>query len=171
MSFRNTKREKLHMERMECEASRSNNIAFEQLEHFEEHHLKMRELKKKEIENEVFTLTLKGDEARDYNEWKELRGKHKELVQSALLVQAVATLIDKAIESWIERNPMTRDMYTPQMVEDYVRGAYYEASYHLFPLIGRNVFTTEPRTKEETTELINKILGKEQHHESNRNQN
>ena len=165
MSFWNTSREKLHMERMEDNAALANRIEIDRTDKLEAHHARMQHLREQEIENEAFTLTLKGDEARDYNEWKCLRDKHRELVQAALVVQAMAKLIDDALESWISPDCHIYERYKRQHVEEYVHVMYREANRLLAPSIGKNPITTRLITKEKTTNLVNQILGKEQDNE------
>lgn len=162
MSFWTTRREELHMERMEDNAALANRIEIDRTDKLEAHHARMQELREQEIENEVFTLTLKGDEARDYNKWKCLRDKHRELVQAALAVEAVAKLIDDAIEIWNSRGIHNCYFYEPKRVEEYVHHIYREVNEQLEPLIGKKPITTRLTTKEETTNLVNQILGKEQ---------
>jgi hypothetical protein len=160
MSFWTTRREELHMERMEDNAALANRIEIDRTDKLEAHHARMQYLREQEIKNEAFTLTLKGDEARDYNEWKCLRDKHRELVQAALMVQAMGKLIDDALESWIQLDVRCETWYKRQYVEEYIHVMYSEANRLLSPLIGKNPITTRLTTKEKTTNLVNQILGK-----------
>ena len=166
MSFWNTSREKRHMERMEDAANRATqaeiartNAMEEHYEAVQQHNAEMLECRKEEIKNQIYTLTLKGDEARDYNEWKCLREKHKEVVIAAACIQTVAHHIDQAIESWMERKPTHFSGYEPAHVMEFVKYTVREINDKLYPLLGKGILDTNCFEREQTENLINKLLG------------
>lgn len=166
MSFKTTRRERLHMERMEYAADRSARAdialaqaAEERNEAMRQHNAEMLEYRKEEIKNQVYTLTLKGDEARDYNNWKCLRDKHRELVIAAGCIQFVAHHIDQAIESWIQRKPISHSGYEPVELMQFVKHHMREVNNRLYPHIGKAILESDCFKREDTENLINKLLG------------
>lgn len=160
MSLFTTTREDAHMTRMEKASQKAN--AIEQLKEEElcRHHLQMEQFRKEELKNQVFTLTLKGDEARDYNDWKGLRHKHKELVKSALVVLATAEFIDKLVTEGPVFDMMTGECVNIHNVKGFTEDVIKDVSRRLFPLLGKNVFTGVPSTQEDMREFVSDIVTK-----------
>lgn len=166
MSFWNTRREKRHMERIEDAAERATQAdialsyaAEERNKAMRQHNAEMLACRKEEIKNQGYTLTLTGDEARDYNEWKCLRDKHKELAITAACIQTIAHHIDQAIESWIERKPTSLSGYEPVALMEFVKYKMREINDKLEPHIGRAILDTNCWKREQTENLISKLLG------------
>ena len=154
------------MERLELEAERSARAdlalaqaAEDRNEAMRQHNAEMLACRKEEIKNQVYTLTLKGDEARDYNNWKCLRDKHRELVIAAGCIQLVAHHIDQAIESWIQREPGTISGYKPVDLMQFVKHHMREVNNRLYPHIGKAILESDCFKREDTENLINKLLG------------
>lgn len=165
MSLFNTRREKLHMERMEDAANLAARVECDRTnameEHYEavqQHNAEMLKCRKEEINNQVYTLTLKGDEARDYNEWKCLRDKHKEILLVAGILQTIAHHVDQAIESWMERKPTHISGYTPAHLMEFVKYNVREINYKLHPILGKGVLDTNCFEREKTENIITKLL-------------
>lgn len=165
MSFFNTRRETLHMERMEnaaelaarAESARATSTE-EHYEAVKQHNEEMLQCRKEEIKNQVYTLTLKGDEARDYNEWKCLRDKHKEILLVAGILQTIAHHVDQAIESWMERKPTHWSGYEPAHLMEFVKYNVREINNKLHPILGKGVLDTNCFEREKTENIITKLL-------------
>lgn len=164
MSFWNTRREERHMERLEEHAAEANRIAAAEVDACREHNERMQQLKEREIEDKRFVLTLRGDEARDYNEWKELRGKHRELLQATAAILSLSLFIDRAIEFWISPDPYSYERFEKQDVLEYVKSYCRVINGNLCPHLGGKVllpFATF--SKEDTTNQLLKILRHDPH--------
>lgn len=160
MSVFTTTREDVHTTRMENAAQEANDIERLKEEELYRHHLQMEQFREEELKNQVFTLTLKGDEARDYNDWKGLRHKHKELVKSASVVLAVAEFIDKLVTEGPKYDLITGECVSIHNVKGFTEDVIKDVSRRLFPLLGKNVFTEVPSTQEDMREFISDIVTK-----------
>ena len=158
MSFWTTNREDIHMTRMENASQEANVIEQLKEEELCRHHLQMEHFREEELKNQVFTLTLKGDEARDYNDWKGLRHKHKELVKSALVVLSVAKFIDELVTKGPVFDMMTGECVNIHNVKGFTEHVIKDVSKRLFPLLGNNVFTGVPSSQEDMKEFIDRIV-------------
>ncbi|MBQ2869223.1 MAG: hypothetical protein IJE88_04270 [Akkermansia sp.] len=152
------------MERLEEHAAEANRIAAAEVDACREHNERMQQLKEREIEDKRFVLTLRGDEARDYNEWKELRGKHRELLQATAAILSLSLFIDRAIEFWISPDPYSYELFEKQDVLEYVKSYCRVINGNLCPHLGGKVllpFATF--SKEDTTNQLLKILRHDPH--------
>ena len=162
MSFWNTRREERHMERLEEHAAEANRIAAAEVDACRAHNERMQQLKEREIEDKCFVLTLRGDEARDYNEWKELRGKHRELLQATAAILSLSLFIDRAIEFWIHPDPYSLERFKSQDVLQYVKDCCRFINGNLCPhLGGKALLPFATLSKEDTTDQLLKILRNE----------